>query len=100
MSYLTLPIFVGTLIISTTVILFLAGLLTIYFGEKRTRKGGTYMVAMSFLIISAYLVILRETEYSFSIIHSIVEPAVFFLLAMIIGAAIGLIIFLVILIKH
>lgn len=100
MIALTFPIFIGTLMISITVTLFLAGSMTVYFGEKRTREAGIYMIAISVLIILVYYVILRMIDYRFSIEYDIIEPALFFLIAMATGTGIGLILFLAILIKH
>ena len=96
---LTLQIFEGTVILSLVVFLFIVGLLTIYFGHGAVRKGGIAMVIMSLVVVSIYYIILRITSYNFSIVYGILEPALFFLVAMVIGAGIGLVIFLAILIK-
>jgi hypothetical protein len=97
---LTLQIFEGTVVISFVVFLFVVGLFTVYLGNGRVRKGGIAMVLMSVMVISAYYVLLRITSYGFSIVYGILEPALFFLVAMVIGAGIGLVIFLAILIKY
>jgi len=97
---LTLQIFEGTVVISFVAFLFVVGLFTVYFGHGRVRKGGIAMVLMSVIVMSAYYVFLRITSYGFSIVYEILEPALFFLLAMVIGAGIGLVIFLAILIKY
>jgi hypothetical protein len=97
---LTLQIFEGTVVISFVVFLFVVGLFTFYLGIGRDWKGGFAMVLMSVLVISAYFVLLMITSYGFSIVYGILEPALFFLVAMVIGAGIGLVIFLAILIKY
>lgn len=57
------------------------------------------MAIFSLAILAIYYLLLRLMVYDFSIIDSILVPALFFLLAMVVGVAIGLIIFLAILIK-
>lgn len=99
MFNLTLQSFVGTLVISTVVFLFVVGAFTVYFGKGNTRKGGTFMMILSVVLSIAYYVLLRLMVPNFSIVLEILEPALFFLLAMVIGAGIGLVIFLAILVK-
>ena len=57
------------------------------------------MAIFSLAILAIYYLLLRLMVYDFSIIDSILVPALFFLLAMVVGVPIGLIIFLAILIK-
>ena len=96
---LTIQSFVGTLVLSLVVFLFVVGIFTLYFGRGPTRKGGIFMAIFSLAILAIYYLLLRLMVYDFSIIDSILVPALFFLLAMVVGVAIGLIIFLAILIK-
>lgn len=96
---LTIQAFIGTSVLSLVVFLFVVGIFTIYFGKGQTRKGGTFMTVFSLIILALYYVLLRLMVYNFSIINNILIPALFFLLAMVVGVAIGLIIFLAVLIK-
>ncbi len=96
---LTIQSFAGTLILSLVVFLFVVGIFTTYFGNGPTRKGGIFMIVFSLAILAVYYVLLRLMVNGFSIVDSILVPGLFFLLAMVIGVAIGLVIFLAILIK-
>lgn len=99
MFELTVISFVGTLVLSLVVFLFVIGIFTVYFGKGGTRKGGIFMTIFSLAILAVYYFLLREMVSNFSIINSILVPALFFLLAMVVGLGIGLIIFLAILVK-
>ncbi len=96
---LTIQSFIGTFVLSLGVFLFIVGVFTIYFGNGPTRKGGVFMAAFSLVILTIYYLLLRLMVYNFSIINSVLIPALFFLLAMVVGTAVGLVIFLAILIK-
>ena len=91
--------FLGTLVISAVVFVFTAGAFTLYFGRGRTRMGGAIMIVLSIALFAAFYVLVRLIAPNFSIVLEILEPALFFLLAMAIGAVIGLLIFLAILVK-
>ena len=99
MFNLTLQSFVGTLVISAVVFLFVVGVFAGYFGKGKTGKGGTFMMVLSVVLSVAYYVLLRLMVPNFSIVLEILEPALFFLVAMVIGAGIGLVIFIAILVK-
>lgn len=76
------------------VALFLLGILTAYFGSGKSRTVGAVLLILGIVVAALDVFVIDHMYFKLDFIGEIVYPAVFYLVAAVVGAVIGLLIFL------
>ena len=90
-------IFLGVMLLTLGLILLLVGILTTYFGAGKSRKIGIGLLALGLGISLGYGYYAYNA--SIELMNDIVIPTLFYIIAAIIGIAIGIGLFLVAIMK-
>ena len=90
-------IFLGVMLLTLGLILLLVGILTTYFGAGKSRKIGIGLLGGGLVIALGYGYYAYNA--SIELMNDIVIPTLFYIIAVIIGTAIGIGLFLVAIMK-
>ncbi|MEM0155411.1 MAG: hypothetical protein QW597_02255 [Thermoplasmataceae archaeon] len=76
------------------VALFVLGILTAYFGSGKSRTVGAILLVLGIVVGAIDVFVIDHMFFNLDFVREIIYPAVFYLVAAVVGAVIGLLIFL------